>query len=57
MRQKKCANVPPPTPEAAQTKAIDDKIRDATKSGQQPWCKDVGGYEVYKQRTGEICRL
>jgi hypothetical protein len=57
MRQKSCANIPPPSPEAAQTKAIDDKIRDAGKTGEQPLCKDVGGYEAYKQRTGEICRL
>ena len=57
MRQKNCANIPPASPESARTKAIDDKIRDATKTGTQPMCKDVGGYEAYKQRTGEICRL
>jgi hypothetical protein len=57
MRQKSCASIPPASPEAAETKAIDDKIRDARKTGGQPNCKDVGGYEVYKQRTGEICKL
>ena len=57
MRQRNCKNIPPASPEAAQTKAIDDKIRESGKSGVQPNCKDVGGYEVYKQRTGEICKL
>jgi hypothetical protein len=23
----------------------------------QPFCREVGGYEAYKQRTGEICRI
>jgi hypothetical protein len=57
MRQKNCANIPPASPEAAQTRAIDDKIIDARKTGEQPNCRDVGGYEVYKQRTGDICKL
>lgn len=57
MRQRGCTNIPPPSPEAAQAKSIDDKIRDAGKTGAQPNCKDVGGYEAYKQRTGEICKL
>lgn len=57
MRQRNCPNIPPASPEAAQSKSIDDKIRDAGKSGAQPSCKDVGGYEAYKQRTGEICKL
>ena len=57
MRQRNCANIPPASPEAAQAKSIDDRIRGARKDGEQPNCKDVGGYEVYKQRTGEICKL
>lgn len=57
MRQRNCANIPPASPEAAQGKAIDDRIRDARRGGEQPYCKDVGGYETYKQRTGEVCRL
>jgi hypothetical protein len=57
MRQKSCANVPPATPEAARAKEIDDRIKDATKAGAPPLCKDVGGYEEYKRRTGEVCRL
>ena len=57
MRQRNCANIPPASPEAAQSKSVDDRIRDARKGGEQPYCKDVGGYESYKQRTGEICRL
>lgn len=57
MRRKSCANIPPASPEAAQTKAVEDKIREAGKTGEQPYCKDVGGYEAYKQRTGEICKL
>jgi hypothetical protein len=23
----------------------------------QPYCRDVGGYEAYMRRTGEVCRL
>ena len=57
MRQRNCANIPPASPEAAQSKAIDDRIRESGKSGVQPNCRDVGGYEAYKQRTGEICKL
>jgi hypothetical protein len=57
MRQRNCADIPPASPEAAQSKAVDDRIRDVRRDGGQPNCKDVGGYEVYKQRTGEICKL
>jgi hypothetical protein len=57
MRAKNCSNVPPATPEAAQKKSVDDNVRDAAKTGVAPNCRDVGGYEAYKQRTGEVCKL
>lgn len=40
----------PPKPAAEPAKASpEDKP--------QPKCSEVGGYEAYKQRTGEVCRL
>ena len=57
MKQKNCANIPALTPDAARAQEIDKKVKESVKGGEQPFCKDVGGYEEYKRRTGEICRL
>ena len=55
MATKKCANIPTVAPGPGQT--VQQRIKDAERSGKQPRCKDVGGYTAYKKKTGNICRL
>jgi hypothetical protein len=42
---------PPPPPPSAKPEPA------AAEQKPQPKCSEVGGYEAYKQRTGEVCRL
>lgn len=55
MRAKGCASIPPTSPEAEQDKAIEARIKEAEAAGKPPSCKDVGGYEAYRRKTGNVC--
>ena len=61
MRTKNCPDIPkvapPSTGPGGPPPNVDDKIREAEKSGKPPRCKDVGGYVYYKEKTGKICRI
>lgn len=55
---KRCNLGPIPTsPEAAREQDMARKASEGLKSGTTPKCKDVGGYEEYKKRTGQVCDL
>lgn len=52
MRTKGCAPPPPPAAPAPSVSAPAP-----TPGGPAPKCKDVGGYEAYKARTGQVCDI
>jgi hypothetical protein len=55
-RARRTARVEPPKPTpAASTMKAEPPKPEAPKVA--PMCREVGGYEAYKQKTGEICRI
>ncbi len=57
MRSKGCATIPPTSPEAEEDNAIEARIKAAEAAGKPPNCKEVGGYEAYKRKTGNVCAM
>jgi hypothetical protein len=53
MRTKGCS---PPPPPATPPPAVAAPASPAP-GGPAPKCKDVGGYEAYKQKTGNVCEI
>lgn len=55
-RARRTARVEPPKPTpAASTMKAEPPKPEAPKVA--PLCREVGGYEAYKQKTGEVCRI
>jgi len=57
MGQKQCVNLPPTSPAEADRKNRLKRAKEAQKTGAQPDCADVGGYETYYKETGNVCRI
>ena len=57
MVSKKCVNRPEVIMGPPGQEDVEQRIKAAQKSGKQPLCKDVGGYALYKKKTGKICKL
>ena len=57
MANKKCQVIPEVKPVDPENQDVNQRIKAAEKSGKQPFCKDVGGYTIYKQKTAKICRI
>ena len=57
MRQKECGALPPTTPVEADRRDRVKRAKEAEKTGKQPDCADVGGYEKYYKDTGRVCRI
>lgn len=55
--QKGCKFDMPTTVKEADERALKKRIDEAESAGAAPKCTDVGGYEVYMERTSRVCEI
>ncbi len=57
MTQKGCTNIPPASPAEQDQILRQERAKEAERTGTQPRCADVGGYEKYMKDTGKVCKV
>ncbi len=57
MTQKRCTNIPPASPAEQDQMMRQERAKEAERTGTQPLCADVGGYEKYMKDTGKVCKV
>jgi hypothetical protein len=57
MTAKGCTNIPPASPAEQDKMTRQARAKEAARTGKQPRCADVGGYEKYMKDTGKVCQI